>query len=142
MNFLTNLVDFGNESISLMPNGLYHAEMDIDGESYHRFDRNPFDCLDYLFEIKKIKGAGKFSDFNTYGMYEDCDVQITIEDNSYTVRITILDREFKIHTDCRKVCLRLLEVLGNKRSRRLVESFRSSLARYAYDVIRHVDITE
>lgn len=134
-----NIVRFGNESIKPITGGLYHATVEIDGELYHNYDRDPVKCLKFIFHEKKRKGSGKFSDVNISGMYNYCDVNITIEDDLYTVTLNILDRNFTVQTFGKYSCLLILEELGAKRSRRLVETYRASLARYAWTILMYGD---
>ena len=139
MNSKNNIVKFGNESIKLIAYGLYHATVEIDDELYHNYDRDPLKCLNYIFDVKKRKGAGKFSDVGISGMYSSSDVKITIEGDMYSVVLRILDRDFTMQTYGRSNCLAILDELGTKRSHRTVESYRASLARYAWSLIMYGD---
>lgn len=139
MNKKTNHIKFGNEIIMPIVGGLYHATIEIDGKLYQNYDRDPMNGLKFIMDIKKRKGSGKFSDVNITDMYGNSDVKITIEDDKCTVLLHILDRDFTIKTYDKMSCLLVLKAIGAKRSQRLVETYRASLARYAWSIIMYGD---
>ncbi|WP_303837068.1 hypothetical protein [Ruminococcus flavefaciens] len=137
MNRNLNYVQLGSESIIATPSGLYHTTIEIDGKLYQNYDHAPLNGIQFILDVKKRMGAGKSSDKNITDMYNDRDIKISIDDDKYSVLLHILNRDFTLKTYSKSRRLRVLDAIGAKRSHRLVETYRASLARYAGDIIKY-----
>ena len=139
MNDKEKIVMFGNESIKPIAGGLYHASVEIDGKMYHSYGRNPLNGLQFIMNEKKSKGSGRISDLDISNMYDNSDVMINIKDGNYSVLLHIPNHDFLVQTYDKASCLLVLEALGAELSQRVVETYRASLARYAWSIINYGD---
>lgn len=138
MNKSIRLIRIGDELIHPISGGLYHALIEIDGQLYHKYDNNIVSCVRYLCDIKNRLGSGKSTGETNQDVYRSGNISMTVEDDKYyEIVISILDRSFTLITSDKEDCLKALEVLGAIHSRRPLEMYRASYARYAWSIIKY-----